>query len=80
MPGVIGVGHTPFLSRPALRRLAEKLKNSNSEPTIAVKPIFSARFSTRFSVWRGHSGCGLPSAVTKLPRKKGTPPSHGTVR
>ena len=35
---------------------------------------------TRFSVWRGQAGWGSPLAVTKLPRKKGTLLSHGTVR
>ena len=79
MPGEIGVGPTPFFSAQVCG-VSAKLKNSNSAPTIAVKPIFSARFSTRFNVWRGQSGWGLPSAVTKLPRKNGTPPSQGTVR
>jgi hypothetical protein len=79
MPGVMGVGGwPPFAAHDC--GVSRKLKNSNSAPTIAVKPIFSARATTRLSVCRGHSGCGVPWAVTKLPRKKGTSPSHGTVR
>ena len=73
------MGPTPFFSAQVCG-VSAKLKNSYSEPTIAVKPSFSPRSRTRLSVWRGQSGWGLPSAVTKLPRKKGTPPSHGTVR
>ncbi len=52
-------------------------------PHIGMTPSFSARFSTRFSTWRGQIGSGtsLPFAcVTNSPRKNGTWPSQGTVR
>ena len=55
MPGVIGVGPTPCFAA-QLCGVSAKLNHSNSMPHIAAKPSFSARFSTRFSVWRGQIG------------------------
>ena len=54
MPGVMGSGPTPFLAA-QLCGVSAKLNHSNSMPVIACRPSFSARFSTRFSVWRGHT-------------------------
>src|SRR6218665_2568445 len=79
MPGVIGSGPTPCLAA-QLCALSLKLNHSNSMPASTVKPSFSARLSTRFKVWRGHSACGLPSGLTNSPRKKGTRPTPGTPR
>ncbi len=79
MPGVIGSGPTPFLAA-QLCGVSAKLNHSNSMPAIGSTPSFSARLSTRFSVWRGQIGDGAPAGVTKSPRKNGTPSSHGTVR
>ena len=79
MPGVSGVGSTPFLAA-QLCGVSRKLNHSNSRPHIGCRPSFSARLSTRRSVCRGQAGCGEPSAVTNSPRKNGMPPSHGTVR
>src|SRR6218665_2192632 len=77
MPGVIGSGPTPCLAA-QLCALSLKLNHSNSMPASTVKPSFSARLSTRFKVWRGHSACGLPSGLTNSPRKNGTCRSQGT--
>ena len=79
MPGVSGVGPTPCLAA-QLCGVSMKLNHSNSIPAITVKPIFSARFSTRFRVWRGQIGDGVWSALTNSPRKNGTLPSQGTLR
>ena len=54
MPGVRLVGPTPRLSA-QLCGVSAKLNHSNSMPVIASTPSFSARRSTRLSVWRGHT-------------------------
>src|SRR5947209_5350782 len=79
MPGVIGCGGCPFFAAHEAG-VSAKLKNSYSTPVITSKPMSFARFNTRVSACRGQSGCGEPSAFTKLPRKDGTPLSHGTLR
>jgi hypothetical protein len=79
---VIVVGATPFFSAQDWG-VSEKLNHSYSIPHIAVKPSFSARFSTRFSTCRGQIGSGTslpPFWPTNSPRKNGTWSSHGTVR
>ena len=55
MPGVRLVGPTPFFSAQVCV-VSRKLNHSNSMPAIGTTPSFSARFSTRFKVWRGHTG------------------------
>ncbi len=79
MPGVTGVGSTPFFAA-QLCGVSAKLNHSNSSPHIGWKPSLPARAMTRFSVWRGQIGYGLPSRVTKSPRKNGTSSSQGTLR
>ena len=58
MPGVIGSGRRRSW-RPSVCGVSRKLNHSNSMPAITAKPIFSARASTRFSVWRGQIGDGV---------------------
>ena len=79
MPGVIGSGATPSLAAHVCE-VSRKLNHSYSIPVITWKPSFSARWSTRFKVWRGHTAYGVPSGLTNSPRKKSTLPSHGTWR
>ena len=79
MPGVRFCGPTPFFAA-QLSGVSWKLNHSNSMPAIGSTPSFSARLSTRLSVWRGHTAKGVPSALTNSPRKKGTSSSHGTRR
>ena len=79
MPGVSTSGATPFLAA-QLCGVSTKLNHSNSMPVMTWKPIFSARLSTRFSAWRGHWACAVPSPLTNSPKKKGTPSSQGTWR
>ena len=55
MPGVRLVGPTPFFSA-QLWEVSRKLNHSNSMPAIGSTPSFSARFNTRFKVWRGQTG------------------------
>ena len=78
MPGVIGSGGWPFFSAQVCG-VSRKLNHSNSMPVMTWKPSFSARLSTRFKVWRGHSGCGEPSAFTNSPRKNGTLPGASST-
>ena len=54
MPGVSVSGPTPFLAA-QLCGVSRKLNHSYSMPVITWKPSFSARFSTRFKVWRGQT-------------------------
>ena len=79
MPGVSGVGSTPFFAA-QLCGVSAKLNHSNSSPHIGCTPSFSARLRTPFSNCRGQIGNGEPSALTKSPRKNGTLLSHGTLR
>jgi len=79
MPGVSGSGATPLLAA-QLCGVSRKLNHSNSMPAMTLKPSFRARASTRLSDCRGQSGCGLPSGLMKLPRKKSMLPSQGTRR
>ncbi len=55
MPGVRVCGPTPFFAA-QLSGVSLKLNHSNSMPAIGSTPSFSARFSTRLSVCRGHTG------------------------
>ena len=55
MPGVTGVGSTPFFAA-QLCGVSAKLNHSNSRPHIGLKPSLLARARTRFSVWRGQIG------------------------
>ena len=56
--GVIVWGATPCLAAQVCG-VSRKLNHSNSMPLMTEKPIFSARFKTRFKVWRGQIGEGV---------------------
>ena len=83
MPGVIGSGPTPFFAGPALRRLGEVEPLELHAGTSAAKPSFSARASTRFSIWRGQIGeRRSPSGVDELAEEErhAVVPRHVAVR